>query len=353
MKTREKQTAKVVLLSIVCFILIMLLGSGILNAVSLRHAAQERALPAAIESLPLEKLALDEETAAEFILEEFVADERVSVENVRKVMRDGTFSRFAADLMDQYNSYLLEGGEFPALQAEDFVRLIEENEELIKAETGLEFLDPDKQKLRENLRLPLESWNAAMEQSIHRGVGGFTAKAMFSLWLPILFGVLLLAVMIWMIVFYVRGGYRAGTALKNFSIALFVPCAVTLLGLLFVNAAAEMNIPFMQQPITILSDTILPIAAVGTLVCAVLFGAGMLCNLIMKKPVNAEDASYEYDALDRAEPEFAEQPEEELRFTEPEPEMKRQFCRNCGQPLVNPDAKFCYKCGNIQEHVQK
>ena len=33
-------------------------------------------------------------------------------------------------------------------------------------------------------------------------------------------------------------------------------------------------------------------------------------------------------------------------------EVKVWYCRNCGQPLVNPDARFCYKCGNVQEAVK-
>ncbi|MDE5564505.1 MAG: hypothetical protein K2I93_05070, partial [Oscillospiraceae bacterium] len=33
--------------------------------------------------------------------------------------------------------------------------------------------------------------------------------------------------------------------------------------------------------------------------------------------------------------------------------LTRHYCRFCGEPLVNSDAKFCYKCGTTQEQVKQ
>ncbi len=357
MKTRERKTWQVILLSILCFILITLLGAGVLTSLSMRRAAKERVLTAAVEKFPMEEITVNGSSAAQFILDEFIADERVSIENVERVMQEGTFSAFAAQIMDSYNAYLTDGGALPQINPDDFVRLIEENQELIRQETGLEFLSPDKEKLRENLKLPLEAWNIAMHESLGRGVSGFTFKATVSLWLPITLGVLLLGIMIWMVVFYVRGGFRAGTALKVYSVALFVPCAVMLGGLFLTDAIAASNIPFIKDSMGMLYDTLLPIAGIASGVCVLIFIVGIVCTLVSAKlhPVSAEyDGDYDglyaqEDAGYDSEPDFV--PE----YGEPEssePEMKRQYCRNCGQPLVNPDARFCYKCGNVQEAIR-
>ena len=357
MKTRERKTGQVILLSILCFVLIVLLGAGVLTSLSLRRAAQERVLTAAVEKFPMEEITVNGSSAAQFILDTFIADERVSIENVERVMQEGTFSAFAAEIMDRYNAYLTDGGELPKINPDDFVRLIEENQELIRQETGLEFLAPDKEKLRENLEAPLDAWNTAMRESLSNGISGFTIKATVSLWVPIILGVLLLGIMIWMVMFYVRGGFRAGTALKVYSVALFVPCAVMLGGLFLTDLIAAANIPFIKDSMGMLYDTLLPIAGIASGVCVLIFIIGIVCTLVSAKlhPVSVEyDGGYDglyaqEDAGYDSEPDFV--PE----YAEPEtaePEMKRQYCRNCGQPLVNPDARFCYKCGNVQEAVK-
>ncbi len=351
MKNKKKYgKPKFVLLNILCFVLVMVLGASLMASLSLRYTVQEELLPVTAKQLPLSELPVNDSTAAQFILDEFIQDERVSVENVQKVMDDGTFSVFLAELTERYNTYLREGGEFPQVQSEEFVRLIEENADLIYAETGLRFLDADKQKLRENLSEPISEWNAAAEQSMHKGVSGFAVKATVSLWLPIVLGVLLLAVLVWMIIIYVRSEFRAGTALKVYGIALFVPGILVVLATIAANILVAVKSPVLGDTAGLLNNCVWAFA-IGVLAAAVIFGLGLLCNFIVKgKKVPAAEAKELYDGF------FAGTPEPKEESTEPEAEPEeqpqRKFCRNCGQPLVNPDAKFCYKCGNVQEHVK-
>ena len=370
---KTKHTLKVVLLSILCFVLTAVLGAGILSSVAARRSVKERVLTAAIEKFPLEELNINGEPAAEFILREFIADERVKIESVERVMREGTFSSFAAKTMDKYGKYLTDGGALPKLEQDDFVGLIEENQELIRRETGLEFLEPDKEKLHQNLQLPLEAWNVAAYEVLGRGVTSFCIKAFLSIWMPVVLGVLLLAVLAWMICFYVRGGFTAGAAIRVYSIALFVPCLVLFGGLVLIDAFAK--IPFLRDSMGMLYVTLLPIAGVGGGVCTVLFIISLVCSSIEKKKI-AELAGYGGDyekmyteygeipvyvpetsepsasTMDTAVPEISEP--DGMEISEPdEPEQARQYCRDCGQPLVNPNAKFCYKCGSVQEQVHK
>lgn len=354
MKNKKKYgKPKFVLLNVLCFVLVMVLGTSLMASLSLRYTVQEELLPVTAKQLPLSEIPVNDSTAAQFILDEFIQDERVSVENVQKVMEDGTFSTFLAELTERYNTYLREGGEFPQVQSEEFVKLIEENADLIYAETGLRFLDADKQKLRENLSEPISEWNAAAEQSMHKGVSGFAVKASVSLWLPIVLGILLLAVMVWMIVIYVRSGFRTGTAFKMYAIALFVPSILVVLATIAANILVAVKSPTLGKTVALLNNCVWAFA-IGVLAAAVIFGLGILCNFIVKgKKAPAAQAEEVYDGF------FAGNPKPQEESTEPEPkaepeaeeQAQRKFCRNCGQPLVNPDAKFCYKCGNVQEHV--
>ncbi len=345
MNTKQKQTGKVTGLSILCVILIILLGSGLLASVSMRRASQEKLLTAAAEKLPLSEISIDNTSAAEFILNEFVQDERVTAEQIEKVMEEGTFSGFIADLAKKYDLYLDGSGTFPTLSADDLVGLIEENHALILQETGLEFLGPDKEKLRNNAVPIVDGWN-----SLDKGITGFAVKSSVSVWQPVVLGILLMAVLVWMIIFYVKGGFRAGSALKVYSIALFVPCLAMLVILVLTDAVGTKKMPFIGDSMPMLYGSFMPIFGIGAAICVLLFCTGLfLCSISEKraqKAIAAAQAPAEEIPAEASAPEEISAPEET-----PEPEMKRQFCRNCGQPLVNPDAKFCYKCGNVQEHI--
>lgn len=392
MKNRKKGGAAVVLVSILCFVLVSLCSMLLITSLTMRHCAVNKALPKAVAEVPLAELTVDGRTAAEIVYEDFVADERVSIENVERVMEEGTFSAYAESLASEYNRYLLEGGEFPQLNADELVALIDENADLIYQETGLQFLAPDKQKLRDSLNSTLPAYNQMLEKNLHQGVSGFAVRSGFSLWLPIVEGAVLLLLLIWMVVLYIRRQRRVGTALVIYGIAAFIPCVLMLIGALLctpllksltTDIAADFSVPFTAAAIAY--------TAVGTLAAMLILVTGVLCNSLMKKPaaaaLNAAEAPAavsaaeekpempaaekipaetsgvtealpEVPAAEKTEPEApaAETPAEPAAASEPEkseePEMKRRFCRNCGQPLVNPDAKFCYKCGNIQEHVQ-
>ncbi len=357
MKNKKKYgKPKFVLLDILCFVLVMVLSLLLMVSLNLRIMVQEESLPAAVGQVELARVPVDGSTMAEYVHKYFIQDERVSVESVEKVMEQGTFSEFTAQLTERYNTYLREGGEFPTVSADEFVRLIEENEELILEETGLRFLEPDKQKLRESLSDMVEEWNAAAEDTMHRGIKAFAVKAVLSIWLPIVLGVLLLALLVWMIVIHVRSAASVGKAFKTYGIAVFIPSVLMTAMTILSDILVAVKLPVFGRVDNILYEGA-GVYALGILTAAVIFGLGVLCTLITSgrtKPQTAEAAVEKqeeiYDgffgetqnkaAVETVDPEV-----------EPEEQAQRKFCRNCGQPLVNPDAKFCYKCGNVQEHV--
>ncbi|MBR4101566.1 MAG: zinc ribbon domain-containing protein [Oscillospiraceae bacterium] len=358
MKNKKKYgKPKFVLLTILCFVLTMVLSLALMVSLNLRTMVQEESLPTAVGQVELARIPVDGATMAEYVHKYFIQDERVSLESVEKVMKEGTFSEFTAELTERYNTYLREGGEFPTVSADEFVRLIEENEELILEETGLRFLEPDKQKLRESMSDMVEEWNAAAADTMHKGVKAFAVKAVLSIWLPIVLGVLLLALLVWMIVIHVRSTVSAGKAFKTYGVAVFIPSVLMTALSILSDIIVAVKLPVFGRADNFLYEAI-GVYVLGILAAAVIFGIGILCNLITsgrKKPQTAAASSEQqeeiYDGFfgeaKNTAAEEAPQPVEEA-----EEQAQRKFCRNCGQPLVNPDAKFCYKCGNVQEHVK-
>ncbi len=270
-------------------------------------------------------------------------------------MKKGTFSEFTAELTERYNTYLREGGEFPTVSADEFVKLIEENEDLILEETGLRFLEPDKQKLRDSMTGMVEDWNAAAEDSLHKGVKAFAVKAVISVWLPVVLSILLLALLVWMIVIHVRSSASVGKAFKTYGVAVFVPSVLMTALSVLSDIIVAVKLPVFGAADNFLHHAA-GIYALGILAAAVILALGILCDRITsgrrKSQTEAQQEPQKeiYDGFfgDEKNPAAeAAQPEEE-----PEEPAQRKFCRNCGQPLVNPDAKFCYKCGNVQEHIR-
>ncbi len=344
---------KFVLLSSLCFLLVMLLSILLMVSLSLRIMVQEKQLPAAVGQVELASVPVNDTTMAEYVLHHFIQDERVTVENVQNVMQEGTFSAFLTQLTERYNTYLTEGGEFPQLSEEDFVRLVEENADLIYAETGLEFLDPDKEKLRENLAPMVEEWNQTAVRSLHKGVSGGVVKATISLWLPIVLGVLLLLLLVWMIVIHVRRAAPVGNACKTYGIAVLIPSVLLTALVILSDVLVAVKLPVFGKADAVIFETS-EIFVLGILAAAVLIGVGVLCNLIAGKrqPAAVSDTAVMPEVEPQPEPET--EPETVPAAEEaPETEPQRRFCRNCGKPLVNPDAKFCYQCGNVQEALQK
>ncbi len=359
---RKTGRAAVALVSILCFVLVLICTLALVIAVSARHCVTTRALPEAVAASSFAELNIGGRTAAQIVLEDFIADDRVTLEDVEHLMEEGTFSEYGADLVGRYNTYLAEGGEFPQLNVNEFVLLIEQNEDLILERTGLEFLEPDKEKLRANLSASIDSYNQELKQSVGSGIGGFGARAAVSVWLEVVLGLVLIALLVWMIVLYVRRSCRVGTALKVYGVAAFIPCILLVIcGLAGVPVLKALEAIFAAGVAAPLAKSVAVTAAVGSLVSVLLFAIGFFMNRMAKKPaaVTAEPSPEPAAEVPESVPEEESAPaaeetpaEEATPAAEPEEEPAlRRFCMNCGGPLVNPDAKFCYKCGNVQEEL--
>lgn len=351
---KSKNNIAVVLLSILCFILTMILTSALLGTLTLRRYAINRTIPTAVSKISLKDITVRDDSgknfsAAEYIMIYYIKDERVTLENIENLLEKGSFSDFAYTLAEKYNRFLLKEGDFPELKAEDFVELIEQNEDLIYQETGLEFLEPDKEKLRKNLDDTFQILNPVLDRSLNRGVSGFMVHSLFSVWLEAVLAVLLAGILVWMIFIYASRRRNVGTGLKVFSIAAFIPCFLELLSALILPMLLNWSgLKVLKTFCANLTAETLLFSIIGILGCAVLFGIGILFGIFAKHPEETEVPVYDAadfagEAVQNSVPAIPDPP------APPSETVQRRFCRNCGQPLVNPDALFCYKCGNQQK----
>ncbi len=342
----------IVLLSILWVILTLVCSTLCVSCFVLYRTAQNDTLSKAVGDIFDSKQSSDLRSGvAEYILDEFVGDERVSLENVERLLGDGTFGEFAEEIIADYNRYLKEGGEAPTLDAEEFVGLIEENADLIREETGLQFLEPDKQKLRQNLDGIFKEADPIMEVV----VGNDLVRTVFSIWPAVIFSALLALILLWMLIIYVKNRFRAGTALIIYSIAGMIPC----LGMMVqtaVNAFSlrSLHLAFLNSFIRPFNEDLLLCGGIGVGIAVFLLILGIVLNRMTKPQTIPAASEIQYDPMDSS-PVRADIETPVMQTAEPtfaETAMpQRKYCRNCGQPLVNPDAKFCYKCGNVQEHA--
>ena len=344
-------TKKYILLTVLSVLGVFVLTSLLLICMTLRYYVKTAAIPQAVEAVVLENIQVSqpdgsEKSLAQYILDEYIQDERITVEEVQEVLHEGTFSDFAVILAEKYNQYLTEGGEFPEIEAQEFVQLLEENTDLIYEKTGLRFLDPDKKKLKENLNHPLDTLNHVLESYMYKGVKGFFFRMTVSFWIEIVLALLLGLALAWMIIIFMRKRKKIGTAFKVYSMTAVMPCTIVFMGGLLMSWLMEL-IHLPAELGSALRGKTVVFSGIGILICIVLFCFGMLWNLISAKPAVSS-------AVPEIKPAFrSKDMPAPLDHTQPLPAIpetpKRQFCRFCGKKLVSPDALFCYRCGKAQD----
>ena len=334
---------KYILFTLLCTCSIFLLTAWLLICMNLHYYVKTDAIPQAVESVMLENIKIqnpdgEEVSLAQYILDEYIQDDRISVEEVQEILHNGTFTDFAAALTEQYNQYLAKGGEFPEIDAQEFVSALEQNADIIYDKTGLRFLDPDKKKLKENLDHPLTLVNNTLESYMYKGVKGFFLRLSLAFPTQIVLVLLLAAALIWLILIHIRSMKKIGRAFKLCSIAASVPCFVLFLtGLLMSKILNLIHLP--AELSTALRGQTVHFSGVGLLICILLFLIGILWNLVTFKP-------------ELAPPEQSTQSVDMPKPIASPAVSRRQFCRFCGEKLINPDAQFCYQCGKVQNQTK-
>lgn len=343
-KKNQKSVAGV---SVLCVLLTMLLTACLLLSVEIRMHAVRNDFPKATSVLQLDRVNISGRSLARVITEDYIQDSSIGEEQMKNVLREGTFRHLFGNKVYEYNEWLLSGGEgaFPQVTVDDCILAIKNNYGLLYRETGFQMTSET--EMRGLLEAPVTDLNDRLSRTYEKGLLAFFLKASVAGWFWIVPSVLLLAVLIWLTVPYVRSGRGFRRALMVWGMAAFVPSLV-LLGIGFLGRRVLENTAIPDTYVQ-LEYVLGSVGSFATLACLFLISL----STFRRKGDKKEMASLPVAAPEESGQQETVAPEEHAQSGEAAPEedekVIRHYCRFCGELLVNNDAKFCYKCGKPQE----
>ncbi|MGN0614514.1 MAG: zinc-ribbon domain-containing protein [Porcipelethomonas sp.] len=167
-----------------------------------------------------EKVRLDK-----YIYDNFVDDDRITVENVNNVLSDPFIKDFLIEKIDGYQKFFTAEGDMVYITSDDIINLIDENSTLLYNEAGLNFLEPDKEELRDSLS-GLDSFSDFCRNYLTGWFTGGLIQTYFSFPFVCFLGALLVVIMVQWLAVYRLNGRRMIKVLKKYGIAVIVPSAV-------------------------------------------------------------------------------------------------------------------------------
>ena len=354
MNTTEKQPysgKKVFGLTLLCFVLTLVVSCVLVVCVTAHRHVNYDTIAEAAASVPLQYVQWRRDgqtvTLPQYINETCIGDERYSEAQIANLFRDGDFHMRVGEKAGMAAQYLVlhkshpEDAQLPLITSDDIHSAIDCNASTIRLHLGLNDAAEIEPLVQQNAAAACEAYNTAVTDTMTKGLSAFCLNAAVSSWIWYVLGGLLLVLLIWMTVIHVKGKKSVGTAFKTFSTAAFIPCTAMLLwGALCVPVLGWTGAGYLQNAARILRGTWLTVGVIGALGCVALFGIGAIAGQVAAKKAAAP-------APAPAQPSSAPvQPAEE------QPQNRtRRFCRFCGEPLVNNDAMFCYKCGTQQAKI--
>ena len=155
-KMPKVNSAGVLINSIICSILLVISIISIVLTMSFRNIVNNNILVDTIKDVDLCSLEVQDESGKtvqldEYIYNNYIDDDRISVQNVDNVLNDPFIKDFIIEKLEGYQDFCMNKGEMVYITSDDIVNLIDENSDLLFNEAGLQFLEPDKQQLRNDL----------------------------------------------------------------------------------------------------------------------------------------------------------------------------------------------------------
>ncbi len=387
--------------SIICAIILVLTVFSLILSISLRYIVNKNLLVKTVENVNLCEIEVENDSGKkvkldQYIYDEFIDDERITVENVDNVLNDPFIKDFIIEKIEGYQKFFMDEGEMVYIRSEDIVNLIDENSDLLYNEAGLNFLEPDKIELKEEL----EGLDIFSDICRDYFTGWFTSgyiQTYFSFAYVVFLGVLLIVILVQWLAVYAINGRRMMKALKKYSIAVIVPSALifllTLPTIFFSEKSIVQSITKEIRNPIIISSGIIMAAGVLLLVISILFGSKRqenaevisdeaqtaIENPAQDQPVienvKTEEAAETVYSAPKAENSYDNKPDnsvfapktdenkntddkpdtdKEAKESEPKPtetnvdsavkEPKKVFCTKCGHENRS-NSSFCSMCG--------
>lgn len=220
-------SAGVLINSIICSILLVISIISIVLTMSFRNIVNNNILVDTIKDVDLCSLEVQDESGKtvqldEYIYNNYIDDDRISVQNVDNVLNDPFIKDFIIEKLEGYQDFCMNKGEMVYITSDDIVNLIDENSDLLFNEAGLQFLEPDKQQLRNDLSV-LDDFKDFSDNYLTGWFSSGLIHTFFSLANVIFLAVLMAVILIQWIVIYKLNSRRIGKALRKYSIVLIIP----------------------------------------------------------------------------------------------------------------------------------
>lgn len=356
---KQKPRLLVIINTILCFMVIIMASSALILNICGREILIEKTIEKSIERV-------DEKALSAFIFS-YIEDSRIEQENIDNILVEIDVMEFINKNIGSYSNYLLDGEELQPLTAEVVIEFIEDNKEIIRRETGLKYVESDKEQIRKDIEQPLDDFNAKLESNIT------VINSTFSLPFMILMIVILVLVFAQWCFVYVKNSIPIMNLFKLYGIAVFIPSFLFGIMALFLKPILGLALPdkytFVADVTNELRGTVL--LNVGILI---IIGLAMIViSIIMKKitqaikskksfePQTISNASIEKDEIvnhdevtnnqiihetvqNTEESNVGIQVESDEFSSEKDIEKKYKFCTECGNKLMK-NAVFCAKCG--------
>ena len=347
--------------SVICTIILVMSVIAFIMTVSLRNIVNKNLLVETIEQVDLcsleikddgEKVKLDE-----YIYEEFIGDERITVQNVDNILNAPFIKDFVIEKIEGYQDFFMDRGEMEYITSDDIVNLIDENSELLYKEAGLNFLEPDKEALKENLAV-LDDFSKICNDYLTGWFTGGLIQTYFSLLFVNFLEVLIIVILVQWLLVYRFNGRRMSSALRKYSIAMIVPSAIGFVGSVLLLFADKKSIlgaltGNIRSSFIISSGIVLGFGVVMLLI-SILTGRKKAdaVNTVADTAAEPISESFAETAEEKTSEEGVQENVPDMLFAPSaeesamaEAKSLTMFCTRCGAEN-RENSKFCSKCGN-------
>ncbi|MDE5648924.1 MAG: zinc ribbon domain-containing protein, partial [Oscillospiraceae bacterium] len=238
----------------------------------------------------------------EYIYNNYIDDERITVQNVDNVLNDPFIKDFIIEKIEGYQNFCMDEGDMVYITSDDVVNLIDENSNLLFNEAGLNFLEPDKEQLRNDLRV-LDDFKDFSDNYLTGWFSSGLIHTFFSFANVVFLAVFMAVILIQWIMVYKLNARRIGRVLRKYSVVLIVPSFLifaSTFSFLFLEKSSILNTltSDLKWSFTISSGIIFAIGVVLLLISipmnlknrnkgAIELSSGITENLVDEQPVYA------------------------------------------------------------------
>ena len=356
---KQKPKLLVIINTILCFMVIIMASSALILNICGREILIEKTIEKSIERV-------DEKALSAFIFT-YIEDSRIEQENIDNILVEIDVMEFINKNIRSYSNYLLDGEELQPLTAEVVIEFIEDNKEIIRRETGLKYVESDKEQIRKDIEQPLDDFNAKLESNIT------VINSIFSLPFMILMIVILVLVFAQWCFVYVKNSIPIMNLFKLYGIAVFIPSFLFGIMALFLKPILGLALPDKYSFVADVTNELRGTVLLNVGIFIIIGLAMIVISIIIKKitqaikskksfePQTINNASIEKDKIvnyaevrnnqvihetvqNTAESNMGGQVESDEFSSEKDIEKKYKFCTECGNKLME-NAVFCAKCG--------